>query len=127
MTFFMELDMSYYIQKTSSEFYSDQIIHVNPELCFFILVIENHFIVKYARAKLAPKNTPASAGGKKLKKVKVEGGSYDVVGDSTATNDQKKSFQPSKTENSLTKLMSETEPNPQSWKDPNGGLFQQVE
>lgn len=120
------MDLGYYIQKTSSEFYANQISHVNPELCYFILVIENYFIVKYARAKMAPKNAPASASGKKLKKVKVQGGSYDMVGDSGATNDQKRSFQPTKTEDSLSKLLGDPEPEP-SKDDLLGNPFKQVE
>jgi hypothetical protein len=104
----MELDMTFYIYTTNSQYYSEEIVHVNPELCFFILVVEDYFIVKYAKEKLISKSTPASSNGKKLKKVKVEGGTYDVI-DSTATNDNQKSFQPSKTENSLTSLLTETD------------------
>lgn len=112
MTLFMELDMGYYLQKTSAEFYSDRLLHVNPELCYFVLVAQNHFIAKYARAKLARKAAPARprAGAKKLKQVKVAGDPYDGALDSTATNDQARSFQPSKTEDSLTKLLAQPEP-----------------
>lgn len=103
----MELDMSFYIYLTNSKYYAEEIFHVNPELCYFILVVEDYFILKYAKEKLKSKAIPSSSG-KKLKKVKVDGGTYDVI-DSTATTDNQKSFQPSKNETSLTNLLTEPE------------------
>jgi hypothetical protein len=109
MTFFMELDMSYYIHMTHSYYYAEELFHVNPELCFFILVVEEYYIIKYANQTINSKPPPASSGSKKLKKVKVEGGTYDAIEGSGTTNDQQKSLQPSKTANSLTSLISETD------------------
>lgn len=49
MTFFTEINMSFTINNTNTKFYSSQMVHVNPELCYFLLVIEEYYTEKYSK------------------------------------------------------------------------------
>ena len=100
--------MTYYIHTTSSDYYTREIFHVNPELCYFLLVNEKYYINKYANSKRLYKATPTNSKGKKLKQVVVDGGEYNSIGDSQRTN-EKRSYSQNRTDNSLTHLMAETD------------------
>ena len=100
--------MTYYIHTTSTEYYSSQIFHVNPEFCYFILVVENYYRNKYANLKKTYKASANTSKEKKLKKVVVNGGSYNDIEESRATNEQR-NYSNSRTENSLTNLISDTD------------------
>jgi hypothetical protein len=105
ISFFAELDMSYYIEMTDTNYYADEIFHLNPELCYFVLTVYEYYKEKYDQSKLL-KTTPSAKKQNSKKKKEKHERNLDT-NHSSETNELYNGFSNGNTETSLTNLLNE--------------------